>query len=579
MNNMEYQAIEAASEFNLFDLFAKCQNVAVKRVANDDECRAYAKWLAMKNGVVEAVTEKPKLEWKNFDRRGNDRVCIGAYFGAAFVPFPGADQNGAVTFELLDENGNVETSGTIYAKQNGALNIAAADVAAMKESAKAWTKANKAKGKPAPVVTPISEAERTANSIALGEQMAAAMNEYRQANPLPPIEQPATVEALSDELDAPAQKDDGGFRKRVDYAVAVISARRETSRAFDSCFENYDGDAVVYSLIKRAKKNEKLAANLPHYICATSLAELDGRFDGQDIVEVARGMQQRAYMGPTDEPTPPESATHAPQDDAQATHVANQPEIAPQDEKNSLADDIEAQPDAIAALVARIDALELAMLNIAATNEGAEINNPSGAIETDAPLSEQPKRTAAHIRAIMAYLAMRALRGELASERKHNAIGMEQIDAMRENLAFAISERDAAHTHITRVEGYMRDAENRADEWESLQHRTWEQSMGYKMKRRRAVLKARDFQQRLYAEHKIVDKQLAAKRELVQDIFQIAEKEKAAVAESERLRKVAYQQAGHIQTVAERLDRAEAILRAQGPALSIVPPISLAVAA
>lgn len=108
-----------------------------------------------------------------------------------------------------------------------------------------------------------------------------------------PISEAETVVPVSGEL---AHKDDGGFGKRVDYAASVISTRRETSRAFDSCFENYDGDAVVYALIQRAKKNDKIAANLPHYIAASSLAELAGRFDGMNLVDVARGMRSKAMQ-------------------------------------------------------------------------------------------------------------------------------------------------------------------------------------------------------------------------------------------------------------------------------------------
>lgn len=84
------------------------------------------------------------------------------------------------------------------------------------------------------------------------------------------------------------------FKGRVDYAASVIAARRNTSRAFDGCFENYDGDAVVVALVRRAERNERLAENLPRYICKSSLAEAVGRFEGQDLAEVARAMRGRA---------------------------------------------------------------------------------------------------------------------------------------------------------------------------------------------------------------------------------------------------------------------------------------------
>lgn len=483
---MEITKIEAASEFNLFDLFAKCQVVGEKRKANDDECRAYARWLAMRAGIVEAVTNSPKLEWKNFDRRGRERICIGAYFGDVFVAFPGADQNGAVTFELLDESGNVETSGTIYAKPNGALNIAAADAQAMKESGKAWARANKGKAKAKPVA--------------------------------PPIAEPAPVATVSGELDAP------------------------------------------------------------------------------------------------------ESATETPQDGAPATTPAGMSEIAPQDEKNAVADDIEAQPDPIAALMARMDALESRLESIASVDFGQQgdgatkcekltymsTSTPIAAIETDAPLSGElkPKRSPAHVRAIMAYLAMRKERN---AERKHNAIGMQQLDAMRADRDDwkAIAEQNA----------------QRCDEWEGLQQRTWEQAMGFKMQRRRAILKAlkirsdrnrhRDISRDRFAHlREYMDKattaetcaraaesrEAALKTELASLKAKIADpsnpvresdlvmlkgnaeqwqaKAERAIAESERLKRLAVQNAGHIETLATRVARAETMLRESGalPVLTLVPP-------
>lgn len=490
---MQHVTIERGADFDLFSATAGCQSVGDKRKANDDECRAYARWLAMRAGIVEAVTNSPKLEWKNFDRRGRERVCIGAYFGDAFVAFPGADQNGAVTFELLDESGNVETSGTIYAKPNGALNIAAADASAMKESAKAWSKANKGKSKAAPVA--------------------------------PPIAEPAPVAPVSGEL------------------------------------------------------------------------------------------------------TAPESATETPQDDAPATTLAGQSEIAPQDEKIGLPDDVEAQPDPIAALMARMDALESRLESLSSVDFGPQgesatkcekltymsTSAPIAAIETDAPLSGElrAKRSPAHVRAIMAYLAMRKARN---AERKHNAIGMQQLDAMR-------ADRD----------DWQKIAEQnaqRCDEWESLQQRTWEQAMGFKMQRRRAILKALtlrsnlrlsrdiaadrlkqivDMSDRLISESSKAttaetcaraaeNREAALKSELSSLKAKIADpsnpvresdmlmlkgnaeawqaKAEAAIAESERLKRLALQNAGHIETLASRVARAETMLRESGalPVLKLVPP-------
>jgi hypothetical protein len=56
-----------------------------------------------------------------------------------------------------------------------------------------------------------------------------------------------------------------GFKKRVAYVKAALiryahdSSYHIFTRAFDDCFENYDGDAVVFALGDRAKKMLKMA--------------------------------------------------------------------------------------------------------------------------------------------------------------------------------------------------------------------------------------------------------------------------------------------------------------------------------
>lgn len=53
--------------------------------------------------------------------------------------------------------------------------------------------------------------------------------------------------------------DPNSYQARVNYAAQCF-LRGTKSRAFDSCFEMYDGDAVVVALVRRASKNEKLHA-------------------------------------------------------------------------------------------------------------------------------------------------------------------------------------------------------------------------------------------------------------------------------------------------------------------------------
>lgn len=84
------------------------------------------------------------------------------------------------------------------------------------------------------------------------------------------------------------------YAGRVNYAAAVISAGRRTSRAFDNCFENYDGDAVCAALIRRAAKNEKLAENLFRYVCRSSAEEAAAKLQGRNLTEAAAEMRAKA---------------------------------------------------------------------------------------------------------------------------------------------------------------------------------------------------------------------------------------------------------------------------------------------
>jgi len=51
------------------------------------------------------------------------------------------------------------------------------------------------------------------------------------------------------------------FAGRVSYAAEAIT-RREDSRAFDSCFEMFDGDFVVAALMRRAQTDPQLQAGI-----------------------------------------------------------------------------------------------------------------------------------------------------------------------------------------------------------------------------------------------------------------------------------------------------------------------------
>lgn len=81
------------------------------------------------------------------------------------------------------------------------------------------------------------------------------------------------------------------FKGRVNYAAAVISAGRRTTRSFDNCFENWDGDAVAAALMRRAEKNQKLRQNLPRYISIDMARQNHADYAGRDLKEVSKELR------------------------------------------------------------------------------------------------------------------------------------------------------------------------------------------------------------------------------------------------------------------------------------------------
>jgi len=63
----------------------------------------------------------------------------------------------------------------------------------------------------------------------------------------------------------------GTTKDRVNYAIRTINRSGKTSRKFDSCFEMGDGDLVAAEIVRRSKRNERLAANLPKYLAKDTI--------------------------------------------------------------------------------------------------------------------------------------------------------------------------------------------------------------------------------------------------------------------------------------------------------------------
>ncbi|MGQ3141255.1 hypothetical protein [Rhizobium oryzihabitans] len=91
--------------------------------------------------------------------------------------------------------------------------------------------------------------------------------------------------------------DPENFRGRVAYAAQVIARGGANSRTFDNCFENDDGDEVAVAVLRRSRKNPKLAANLAKYLNLALAKECDRRMADiptRKLPEAARQSRQRA---------------------------------------------------------------------------------------------------------------------------------------------------------------------------------------------------------------------------------------------------------------------------------------------
>lgn len=131
------------------------------------------------------------------------------------------------------------------------------------------------------------------------------------------------------------------------------------------------------------------------------------------------------------------------------------------------------------AITARLDALEQALATLSAVSvDDREVTTSPVAVTEVASCDHLPKRTPAHERAIRRAWAERKARRYAQSEAEQAERYARNADARAERVARAHAEQVA-------------DLEQRIVDWEALQHRTWTESMGHKVKRRAATLRAR----------------------------------------------------------------------------------------
>ena len=90
--------------------------------------------------------------------------------------------------------------------------------------------------------------------------------------------------------------DPENFRGRVNFAAKVIAYGHRPTRAFDNCFENWDGDEVATVIVRRARKNQRLAANLHRYLSIASIEAAAARLADvptRKLPDVARATRAR----------------------------------------------------------------------------------------------------------------------------------------------------------------------------------------------------------------------------------------------------------------------------------------------
>lgn len=96
---------------------------------------------------------------------------------------------------------------------------------------------------------------------------------------------------------------DDNFQGRVNLAASYISAGRQTTRTFDSCFEMYDGAAVAQALYRRTIRNPNtnLAKNIWRYLSKETIekeaAEYSGERDLADLASRLRAKSNLRYAG------------------------------------------------------------------------------------------------------------------------------------------------------------------------------------------------------------------------------------------------------------------------------------------
>lgn len=309
----------------------------------------------------------------------------------------------------------------------------------------------------------------------------------------------------------------------------------------------------------------------------------DGRtFKGGEIItraeieaamrgEIAEPVEMPAIASP--EPAQSESDPIAAQEGPEPVAALEGPEpvaVEPSDFSGQLptapAHDLEA-------ITARLDALEQALATLSAVSvDDREVTTRPVVVTEVASCDHLPKRTPAHERAIRRAWAERKARRYAQSVADQAERYARNADAKAERVARAHAEQVA-------------DLEQRIVDWEAFQHRTWTESMGHKVKRRAATLRARRMIGAARSQERITQARASAARaeidrlkrdmadpsqpERASDIARLVQERDTArtalaamAARAERAEQGLHSMADRFEGLVSRVTRAEAALRA-----------------
>lgn len=429
-------------------------------------------------------------------REGGGWELVPAQYenGAFSVIFPGHDLHRArVTLETLGDDGEVIAAQTLPVEpKKGGVIWSREDV---RKAAGPVEKAGKRKA--APVEAPIPVAQEVAPIVEIWPEEPQERAEAVEATHAAP----EPVEALCEAVAAPVMATEParptrGARGRANRAIAMLTGDKPGMgrRALDNCFEEGDGGAVASIISERLTADPELARRVFYgrrqYRASYPGDYPETAYASHFLIPEWFAIIVRHGIATLDAI----SNTYGMRDKVAAILAADAPAVDQEAEAPICADpsaetapqsnvDQEPAADPIAELLARVEALEVRVDSLP--------------VDLAPPIADaaRPKRTVAHERAIRrAWAERRAarLQGSIAADHLRMR---EAVEAERDTAAtcarVAEAREQAMRAKLQEAER-ARDA-LRADchEWEALQHRTWGEAMGFKMKRRAGVIRAR----------------------------------------------------------------------------------------